>query len=681
MNAAGASIVVRHEGALPQATQLAAFEDAVHSAADPKVRIEPRRATASDARSRRLRVPALLAGVASAGSLIGLPLPAPFVAAAVTLAAAPIARRARHSLVVEKRLNIDVLDTIAIALTTLRGSFVTPAVMIGLVEVAETIRERTARASQRELLDLLESTARSVWVEREGERLQVGVEEVRRGETIVLYPGDRIPVDGRILDGSALIDEHQLTGEALPVLREEGQLVYASTLMRDGHVHVAVEQVGAETRAGRIVRLMRSAPVHDTRIENYAARVGDRAVVPSLLLSGGILLATRSPARAASVLITDFLTGIRVSVPTTVLAAMTRAAQHGILIRSGRALEQLAHVDAVVFDKTGTVTLGAPTVTGVESCRKDVTPLQVLELAAAAEQRLTHPVAEAVVKYARDRGVAPLRRRNWRYQIGLGVRAEVEGRAVLVGSHRLLAREGIAVAHVEARRARRRDGASLVYVACDGRLWGTMSYADPLRPETKDVIANLRGEHGMEIHMLTGDRAATARAVAAELGVAESNTHAELFPEEKAQVVRELHGAGRHVAFVGDGINDLPALAYANVSISFGNATDVARETADVVLMDDTLSSLPEAIAVARQALGLIRQNIAVVAGANLGALSLAATGGLGPVGAAAIHNGSTVVAALNGLRPLLRGEDGAAARRGSREPGTDSGREEQTHG
>ncbi len=334
---------------------------------------------------------------------------------------------------------------------------------------------------------------------------------------------------------------------------------------------------------------------------------------------------------------------------------MTRAAQRGVLIRSGHALEQLAAVDAVVFDKTGTVTRGEPSITGVQTAREGVDPLEVLALALTAEQRLNHPVAEAVVRYARQHKVKPGRRSGWHYDIGLGVRAKIDGRTVLVGSDRLMDREGVDTQALGARSGA--DAESLIYVACEGELLGGMAYADPMRGESHDVLRALRDAHGMETHLLTGDRPQTAAAVAEQLGIPSANVHARLFPEQKAAVVRALRDRGRCVAFVGDGINDLPALAYADVSVSFGGATDVARETADVVLMDDDLRGLPIAFGIARQALRLIHQNIGIVAGVNVSAMSVATTVGLGPVAAAVIHNGSTVVAALNGLRPLLDGE------------------------
>ncbi len=652
INRTAASLVInwvpgaeRLEAAVELARLLArAMQPLEHEPSSP-ARPDPFRS-----RLPRLLFPGVLAGVSGVTRLLGFTFPAPLGALAVLGASLPIARRAAQALFVERRLNIDVLDMTAIVLTTLRGTYMAPAAMIGLVEVGEAIRERTARASQRELLDLVDSIAHFAWVERDGERKQLPIEQIERGDVVVVYPGDRVPADGRVLEGTALLDEHQLTGEPMPALREEGQVVYASTLVREGHLHIMVEQLGRETRAGRIVQLMRDAPVHDTRIEDYAGKVADRIVLPSLLLAAAVFAVTRDTTRAASILITDFATGIRVSVPTTVLAAMTSAAERGVLVRSGRTLEQLASVDVVVFDKTGTVTQGQPAVTRVQSMRPGVTSDDVLTLAATAEQRLNHPVAEAVMRYAAERGVQPDRREDWQYDIGLGVTADVGGRRVSVGSDRLMRRDEISLQEVP---SEAESGQSHVYVAVDRELWGYMSYADPVREEAPRVVAQLRDELGMEIHMLTGDRAQTARAVGYFLGIPPGNVHGELFPEEKAKVVQALHNEGKRVAFVGDGINDLPALAYADVSVSFNSATDVARETADVVLMDDDLRGLPIAFSTARQALKLIHQNIAIVGGVNLTAMAVTTATGLQPVAAAFLHNGSTVIAALNGLRPL----------------------------
>ncbi len=654
VNRWAASVAVRWAAPFPAQDQAEArIGELLHDAQRASTPATPLSGSRFGDRFARLAVAGAVAGLAGLGRLLGLTVPGPLAAIAVLAASLPIARRAVHAVTVERRLNLDVLDMTAILLTTMRGSLLAPLSVIGLVEVGEAIRERTARASRRELLDLLDSIAETVWVERGAQRVRVAIDEVRRGDVVVVYPGDRIPVDGRVLEGRALIDEHQLTGEPMPVLHEEGEVVYASTLMRDGHLHIAVELVGGETRAGRIVQLMRDAPVHDTRIENYAGRLADRIVLPSFLLAGAVLIATRNPTRAASILITDFATGIRVSVPTAVLAAMTGAAQAGVVIRSGRALEQLARVDAVVFDKTGTITQGNPAVVGVESVTSGLSSDEVLAIAATADQRLSHPVAEAIVRYAAINGLSPGARDRWNYDIGLGVRAEIGGQEVLVGSDRLLASANVDLAPAQPSK----EGESRIYVAADGRVCGVIAYADPIRREAQHVVGALRERYGMDIHLLTGDKSETAHAVGRRLGIDAANVHGELFPEDKAAVLRELRAEGRRVAFVGDGINDLPALAYADVSVSFGGATAVARETADVVLIEDSLHALPTAVGAARQAMRRVRQNIGIVGGVNLAALTVATASGLSPTTAAVVHNGSTVVAAVNGLRPLLRGD------------------------
>ena len=603
----------------------------------------------------QLALPTLSATLSLLGGPLGVSIPPVVIGGTIALAALPVAQRAMESILVEKRLNIDFLDLAAITITTLQGHFISPSIMICLIEVGEAIREQTAKSSQLQTLDLLDSLKQFVWVERHGEKQQISIHEVQRGDVVIVYPGDQVPVDGHILRGKALIDEQKLTGESMPVMRRKGQAVYTSTLVREGQLYILTEKVGTETRAGQIIKIMQNAPVHDTRIENYAANIANQAVVPTLILSGVVFAFTRNFARAASVLTLDFATGIRVSVPTTVLAALTYAARRGILIRSGRALEKLAQVDAVVFDKTGTLTQGEPVVVSVETVNPSISPLKVLELAAAAEQRLTHPVAAAIVRYAQEQGIEILPRGKWDYQIGQGVRAQIEGQTVLVGSVHFLRAAGIGVDELQKKHHDLNSGSnSIIYVASNGELFGLVAYRDPLRSESSAVIKTLQKREGMEIHLLTGDNQRTAGAVARELGIAPEQTHAEAFPEEKVAVVKGLHEQGKTVAFVGDGINDSPALAYADVSVSFANGSDVARETADVVLMENNLRGLPEAIAIARQAMQLIHQNTGIVAIPNLAALLLAVAIGIDPLSATLVNNGSTVIAGLNGLRPLL---------------------------
>lgn len=605
---------------------------------------------------QNVALPAFTATLALLGGPVGLPIPPVLIGSTIAITALPVAQRAFESLINEKKFNIDFLDLMAITITTLQGQFISPAIMILLVEIGEAIREMTARSSQRQTLDLLDSLEEFVWVEREGDKQQISIKDVKKGDVVIVYPGDQIPVDGQIIRGQALIDEQKLTGESVPVMRAEGQHVYTSTLVRDGQLYILTEGVGSETRAGQIIKVMQDAPVHDTRIENYAANFADKAVVPTLILSGIVFAATRNLARAASILTLDFATGIRVSVPTTVLAALTYAARRGVLIRSGRALEKLAEVNAIVCDKTGTLTQGAAKIVSVETVDDSRSPVRLLELAAAAERRLTHPVAEAVVRYAEEQGARDLDREDWDYEIGQGVRAKIDGELVLVGSDYFLRHEGI---HLNGFHKRHSQLSwSTIYVASNGEMAGAIAYRDPLRPETRQVIQTLQAEAGTEVHILTGDKQRVADAVAAELGIPAHCIHAEAFPEQKVAVVKELKEQGKIVAFVGDGINDSPALAYADVSVSFASGSDIARETADVVLMENDLRGLPEAISIARHAMQVIHQNTAIVAAPNLIAMALAVAIGIDPLAATIVNNGSSVIAGLNGLQPLMRNDE-----------------------
>ncbi|MBE9171263.1 heavy metal translocating P-type ATPase [Pleurocapsales cyanobacterium LEGE 06147] len=605
----------------------------------------------SDSFWSELKFPALATFLALLAGPVGLPIPATLIGGTIAAASFPVAKRAISSIWKNKRLNMDCLDLIAVTLTSLQGNLLTPSTLLMLHEIGDIIRDRTARQSTRQALNLLDSLSQFAWVERNGTKKQIPLEQVSPGDVVIVYPGEQIPVDGKILQGKALIEQQKLTGESMPVTRQVGQTVYASTLVREGQLYILTERIGSQTRAGQSIKLVEDAPVYDTRMENYAAQLADKAMLPALLFSGGVLLTSGSMARAASILTLDFMTGIRVSVPTTVLASMTAAARRGILIRSGRSLERLAEVDTVVFDKTGTLTQGDIIVAGIITVNGS-SPKRLLEIAAATEQRLTHPVASAVVRYAREQGVQLLQRDKWEYRVGFGVRAKIDGEEVLVGSRRLMNREGISLEPLTRHYSDLQNN-SLIYIASNSQLLGAIQYTDPLRSETKTVI-NVLQDRGMEIHILTGDRRHHALTVAKELGIAEDKIHADAFPEQKATIVRQLHESGKTVAFVGDGINDSAALAYADVSVSFGNGSEVARETADVVLMENNLSSLVKAIALAKQTRQLIEQNTRLTVIPNMAALAIATTVGLHPLLASVVHNGSAIAAGVNGLRPLI---------------------------
>jgi magnesium-transporting ATPase (P-type) len=594
----------------------------------------------------RLGIPIASLGLA----LIALPweLPPLLVGGLLLAASWPAYVRAWEGINQEKQLTIDFLDALVISMNLSQAQFIAPAFMVSMIEGGEVIRDATARSSERKTLDLLDSLSQYVWIERDSQEIKIPLKQVQNGDLVVVYPGDLVPVDGKIIRGSGLLDQNKLTGESVPVHKEIEDEVFASTLLVEGNLVVQVERTGKDTRAGLVVELVKSAPVYDTRMENYAAKFANSAVVPTLLIGGGIYGLTGDLARTIGILTLDFGTGIRVSVPTTILTGLTQSARNGVYIRSGRAIEMLSRVDCVVFDKTGTLTQGKASIVKIESIDPNITEQEILTLAASAEKGLTHPIAQAIVQGAEDRGINIQQCQTWDYKVGLGVVATIEDKRVLVGSSRLMESESI---DISAASSFKNGGNSLAYVARDGQLIGLILYADPIRKESRQVIEKLH-ELGIETHMLTGDIARVAHAVASELNI--DHVHAQAFPETKVEVVKQLKAKGKTVAFIGDGINDSAALAYADLSLSFANGSDIARETADIVLMDDSLSGIIYGLKIAKDVMEIIYQNALIVAIPNLGALIAGVFFTLDPIIAIIINNGSAIAAGLNGLRPAL---------------------------
>jgi P-type Cu2+ transporter len=605
-----------------------------------------------------LTLPVASTILALASNHFNLPILKLLARGTLITAAFPVAKRAIESIFIDHKLNIDCLDLMALILSGLQGKLVTPALVITLHELGDLIREHTARSTEQKTANLLDTIGRFAWVERNGKIIQINSDQVLIGETVIVYPGERIPVDGVVLSGLATIDQQQLTGESMPIVAQEGTYVYASTLLRSGQIRLECERVGSQTRAAASIELLEKAPVHDTRMANYAAKLADKLIIPSMILAGIVFGTTGDPTRTASILTLDFVTGIRVSMPTAFLGALNHTTRHGILVRSGRTLELLAEIDTVVFDKTGTLTQGDIVVTGIDTVNENWSKDRVLQLVASAEQRITHPVAEAIVNYAKDQNIEILPRREWNYIVGSGMEAEIDGLNVLVGSEKFLKEKGINLDNSYLNSLNQKsvqEWLSLVYIACNGEFIGTMQYTDPLRPESASLIYELQHDYNMKVHILTGDNQTRALQVAHKLNIPSHQVHAEAFPEDKARIVRNLHRSGRVVAFVGDGLNDSVALAYADVSISFADGSDIARETADVVLMNNDLNSILEAIKIAKETQNLIEQNTMLVVAPNLIGLGFASTIGLNPLLATVIHNGTAIAAGLNSLRPLVQ--------------------------
>ena len=567
----------------------------------------------------------------------------------------PIAKRAWGVLSRERRLNIDFLDTLAIGASIGQGQLMTGAVITWLIRLGDWIRDLTAAGAKRAVSELLEFQQKRAWVVRNGALEEVPASALAVDDVVVVYHGEMIPVDGEIIDGRALIDQKTITGESLPVLRAPSEPAYAATIVREGQLTIRAIRVGTATTAGQIAQLVESAPSGDTRMQNHAERFADRLVVPTLALAAGTAGVTADFNRFLSLVIIDYGTGIRVAAPTSVLASMTHAARSGILIKSGGHMEKLATIDTIVFDKTGTLTHGTPVVGNVVSYRNTLTADQVLAVAVAAETQLKHPVAEAIRVRGREQSLEIPECEEAKYHVGMGVESRVNGWAVHIGSERFLLQSGIRIdPAMSDKSALELRGQSCSFVAVDGVVAGLISYADQIRAEGPEVIQALHAMGVRNTIMLTGDNDVVASAVRRRLGL--SSHMSELLPADKVDAIQNLQRNGKLVAMVGDGINDSPALSYADVGIAMKHGADITHESAAVVLMEDSLRKVVKAIEISRGAVGLIKQNYGVVAVMNTAALGLALPGGLiTPEITALISNGSAVLASMNGLRPVLR--------------------------
>lgn len=590
----------------------------------------------------------------SAGIVAGLAIPPLLVGGAVIASALPIFKRTVEGIQEERKLTVDFLDSTTIVLLTAQASFFAPAVIVGVIEGSEVLRNWTARRSKQANLALLLNREKLVTIEQEGRLNQILVDDLAIDDIVVVYPGDRIPVDGLVLEGKASVDQHQVTGDSIPVLCGPGDIVYASTLVIEGYLRLQAQRTGHDTHVGQVMEAIQAAPETDTRVSNYARKVGNWAVLPTLAISGLVYGAAGSLPRATSIVSMDLGTGMRISAPIAILTAQTNAARQGILIRSGQALEALAQIDTIVFDKTATLTEGRAVIVSMQTVDETVSAQEMLTLAASAEQALGHPIAESIVRYAHDQEVEIRPCTTWKYNPGLGVEATIDDQLLHTGNQRYMAQLDIDVNAFDwLRTEHQHETATHVFVALNGVLVGVIICADPVRANAQTVIANLQSEQILPL-LVSGDSQAVTTGVANKVGIGLNFAYAEMLPEQKLQIVETLKAQGRRVAFIGDGVNDAAAMAYADVSITLGSATDLAQETADIVLTNNDLNDLFIAMEISKHAMHIIRQNKALVVVPNIGGIAYAALTVMNPIAGVVINNGSAAVAAINSLRPIV---------------------------
>ena len=536
-------------------------------------------------------------------------------------------------------------------------------VIIALILLGKTLeavsKGRTGEAV-RKLMGLAPKTA-LIW--HDGEEKQIPIEEVEIGDLLIVRPGDSIPVDGQVVEGSSAVDEAMLTGESMPVDKRPGDTVYAATVNTTGAFRFRAQKVGDDTALAQIIRLVEEAQGSKAPIAQLADKVSGIFVPTVVLIAlvSGIAwyIGTKDPAFALTIFISVLVIAcpcaLGLATPTAIMVGTGKGAEQGILIKSGEALETAHHLDAVVLDKTGTLTRGRPKVTDIlpaDGVSKD----QLLALAAAAEAGSEHPLGQAIVAEAKERGLSLKPASGFTAISGRGLRAELSGQTILAGNRQLMAENSVPLdGFTQQADTLAGQGKTPMYFAVDGALTGLIAVADVLKPSSVQAVRALT-DMGLQVYMLTGDNLKTARAIAAEAGI--TQVIAEVLPGDKAGEIKRLQDSGLKVAMVGDGINDAPALVQADVGIAIGSGTDVAMESADIVLMHSDLKDVGTAIRLSRRTIRTIRENLFWAFGYNVLGIPVAAGllhlfGGplLSPMIAAAAMSFSSVSVLLNALR------------------------------
>jgi cation-transporting P-type ATPase C len=575
-----------------------------------------------------------------------------FLGAVTVFTGLPFFRGAARTLGGQRHAGTDLLVTTATVISLVLRENVVALMVLWLLNIGEFLQAVTLRRTRRAIEELLSIGEERVWLVRDGVEVEVDLTEVRTGDVVAIYEHHRIPVDGTTESGEALVDQAAITGEALPVYVQPGSEVYAGTLVSTGSLTVRATSVGQETVVGRIITRVEEAQADRAPIQTVAAAFTRRFVPVSFALAGFTYVLTRDARRAMTMLLIACPCAAGLATPTAISAAIGNGARRGTLIKGGTHLEGVGRVTAVVFDKTGTLTLGRPLVTSVVTLDEEVSADEVLSLAASGELHARHPLAEAIVRRTEEQHLHIPIHQACEVVLGMGVRAELDGTRLLVGSPALLRRHGVELSPVaqDWTSRLRAGGETVICLAHDEKLIGMLGLSDAVRGGADTVVRQLTDLGVTRIVLLTGDAPETAQAVADTLGITEVHAHA--LPEAKLQLIRDLQTEGHSVAMVGDGTNDAPALALADVGIVMGaHSSHVALETADIALAGNDLRQVAAVVELSRHTLRVVRQNYTLAIGVNLAGLIASAGGSINPVLAALLHNTSSIAVVANSAR------------------------------
>lgn len=556
-------------------------------------------------------------------------------------------------LVRDHQANADTLTATAVAASVLAGKPESSLTLLALSNGAEMMTEYAAEKARRQISGLLKLDQRDVWLVENGHERKVPVESLKRGDLIAVHLGEKICVDGSVVSGNAAINQASITGESNPAIKQEKSPVYAGSVIEAGDLVIRVEKVGADTSLAQIIHLVEEAQTRRAPVQNFADKMANLLVPISFIGAAIVYGATKDWQRVLNLLFIDFSCGLKLSTATAISAAIGVAARKGILIKGGNYIENLADIDTVVLDKTGTITMGVPQIDHIETV-EGVDDKEMILLAASAEMHSVHPLAVAVQKYVNAQGWKTPPHASSETVVARGMKATVpdfegyEGGGILVGSRRFMTEEGVEGMPATDNKT---WGKNLLYIARNGEYLGFLVIQDPVRPGMKKTLNRMRRLGIDEVVMLTGDSKDVAAEVARDMDI--DSYHAEILPEDKANYVMKMQKRG-NVMMVGDGINDAPALAFADIGVSLGgNKTDIAAESAAITIRSEDPSKLYDALYIGRETMRAINQNFTATIVVNSAAMLLGALGKISPLWAAVIHNTATLAVVLNSVRIL----------------------------
>ena len=576
-----------------------------------------------------------------------------------TLALAmPVLKNGINSLVKNKRPNADTLSSSAIISSILLGKESAALTIMFLEEVSELLTVYTMEKTRGAIKDMLSVGENYVWKEISEDNVKrVPIEEIQKDDIIVVQTGEKISVDGKIIRGEALIDQSSITGEYMPIKKSVGEEVYAGTIIKNGNISIIAEKVGDDRTVSRIIKLVEDANSNKADIQNYADTFSAQLIPLNFILAGIVYASTRNITKAMSMLVIDYSCGIRLSTAVAFSAAINTAAKNGILVKGSNFIEELSKAETVIFDKTGTITEGKPKVQSIEVFDNSISENEMIGLAGAAEEQSSHPLATAIMSEIKDRGIEIPKHNKIKTVISRGVETKIgkgkEAKTIRVGSKKYMLENNIDLTlATEAERGIISRSEIGLYVSQDEKIIGLIGVSDPPRENIKKAINRLRNYGVDDIVLLTGDLRQQAETIASRMSI--DRYESELLPEDKAKNILKFQSKGSNVIMIGDGVNDAPALSYANVGVALGSTrTDVAMEAADITITQDNPLLVPGVIGLSKNTVKTIKENFAMVIGLNTFALVLGATGILAPIYASVLHNSTTILVVLNSLKLL----------------------------